>query len=138
MSELKNHGDLQTAQVTTTKRSGAAKEKIFCWHGTIEEAFHELDCINSWHANWEGIKNFNKIDIFGGNMDETNISAAEGLLLPCGMLSDIFILCIWNDNHVLFWYTLLSISGATKVVASKYVKKHQMNKDENRGTIIFF
>ena len=26
-------------------------------------------------------------------------------------------------------------SGITKVVASKYVKKHKINKGENRGTI---
>ena len=51
------------------------------------------------------------------------------------MLSDIFILCIFNLNSVLFWYILISISGAKKVVASKYVKNRQMNKDDNRSTI---
>ena len=102
MPELKNHGALRTAQATTTKRSGITTEKLLRWHGTIEDALHELDRLNSWHADWEGIKNSNKIDSFLGNMDETNMSAAE---------------------------------GATKVVASKYVKKQQMNKDDNRGTI---
>ena len=68
-------------------------------------------------------------------MDETNMSEAEGLLLPCGMLSDIFIICIYNAKHVLFWFNFLSISGATKVFASKYVMKQQMNKYNNCGTI---
>ena len=51
------------------------------------------------------------------------------------MLSDTFILCICDANHVLFWCTLISISGATKVVASKYFKKQQINKDNNCSTI---
>ena len=85
--EQKNHGDLQTAQATTTKRSGVLKENILSFHGNIEEALHELDRINSWHTDCKGIKKSNEIDIFGGNMDETNMYAAEGLLLPCGMLS---------------------------------------------------
>ena len=92
-------------------------EKILRWHGKTEEALHELDFINYWHADWEGIKNSNNIDSFWENMDKENMSAAEGLLLPCVMLSYIFILFIWNANHVLFWYTFLSISGTTQVVA---------------------
>ena len=39
-----------------------------------------MDCLNSPHSDWEGIKQSNKIDSFWGNMDETNISAAEGKL----------------------------------------------------------
>ena len=78
-------------------------EKLLCWHGTTEEAFHDLDHLNCWNADWEGIKNSNNIDSFGGGMDETNMSAAEGFLLPCDMLSDIYILCICNANHLLFW-----------------------------------
>ncbi len=79
--EPKNHGALQTVQATTTKRSGNITEKLLHWHGTIEEALHELDCLNCWHADWEGIKNSDKFDSFWGNMDETNMFAADGVLL---------------------------------------------------------
>ena len=40
----------------------------------IEETLYELDSLNYWHADLEGIKISNKIDIFGGYMDETNIT----------------------------------------------------------------
>ena len=33
-----------------------------------------------WHSDWEGIKESNKIDSFWGDMDETNMLAAEGKL----------------------------------------------------------
>ena len=69
----------------------------------IGEALHKLDCLNSYHADWEGINISNQIDSLGGGMDETNKFAAEGLLLICGMISDVLILFIYNANHVLFW-----------------------------------
>ena len=40
-----------------------------------------LDGLNYLHTDWEGIKNSNKIDSSGGNMDKTNMSTDEGLLL---------------------------------------------------------
>ena len=92
--ELKNYGALQTAQATTKNNIDLTMEKILRWHGKTEEALHELDFINYWHADWEGIKNSNNIDSFWENMDKENMSAAEGLLLPCVMLSYIFILFI--------------------------------------------
>jgi hypothetical protein len=39
-----------------------------------------MDRLNRWHADWEDIKSSGKIDSFWGNMDETNMSAAEGEL----------------------------------------------------------
>ncbi len=75
--ELKNHSILQTVQVTTNKRSVVTTKKLLHWYGMIDKAFHELHCLNCWHADWEGIKNSNKIDGFWGNMDETNMSAAD-------------------------------------------------------------
>ena len=67
-------------------------------------------------------------------MDETCMSAADGklLLLLCAFafLSYFTILTVSLISYVPF------LPGYTKVVASKAVNKHQMNKDENRGTII--
>ena len=56
-------------------------EKLLCWHETVDDTLNELDLLNSWHEYWEGIKNSNKIGIFGGNMDETSVSAADGKFL---------------------------------------------------------
>ena len=78
--KLKNHGALRTAQATTTNRSGVTTDKLLRWHGTVDDALEEMDRQNSWHSDWEGIKKSNKIDSFWGNMDETNISEAEGKL----------------------------------------------------------
>ena len=55
-------------------------EKLLRWNGTTDDALKEMDRRNSWHSAWEGIKESNKIDIVWGNMDETNMSAAEGKL----------------------------------------------------------
>ena len=49
--------------------SGLTMENILCWDGMIEESLHELDHINSWHTDWEGIKNSHKVDSFGRNVD---------------------------------------------------------------------
>ena len=46
----------------------------------MDDALVEMGCQNSWHSDWEGIKESNKIDSFGGNMDKTNMLAAEGKL----------------------------------------------------------
>jgi hypothetical protein len=79
-TELKNHGAVRSAQATTTKRSGVTTEKLLRWHGTVDEALNELDRLNGWHKDWEGIKTSKRIDSFWGNMDETNMSAADGEL----------------------------------------------------------
>ena len=55
-------------------------EKLLRRHGTVYDALEEINRQNSWHSDWEGIKESNKIDSFGGNMDETNILEAEGKL----------------------------------------------------------
>ena len=55
-------------------------EKILLWNGTVDDALEDMDCRNSRHSDWEGINESNNIDSFGGNMDETNMSAAEGKL----------------------------------------------------------
>ena len=78
---FKNNGVLRSAQTTTTKRSGVTTEKIIRWHGTIYETLNTLDLHNSWHEDWERIKNAKKFDSFGVNMDETRISEANGKLL---------------------------------------------------------
>ena len=131
--KLKGHGALRSAQSTTTKRSGVTTEKLLCWHATVDEALNELDSRNSWHDDWEGIKNSDKIDSFWGNMDETCMSAADGkwplLLCAFAFLSYFSILTVSLISCAPF------LPGFTKVVASKAVKKHQMNKDDNRGTI---
>ena len=57
-------------------------ENLLRWHVTVDDALEERDCRNYWHSDWEGIKESNKIDSFGGNMDETNMLAVEGKL--CG------------------------------------------------------
>ena len=80
LPKLNNNGALQTAQATTTKRSVVTTERLLRWHGTVYDALEEMDFRNSWHSDWEGIKESNKIDSFWGNMDETNMSAAEGKL----------------------------------------------------------
>ena len=41
MSELKNHGHIQRAQQTTTKRSCIRIEHQFCWHMTIEPIWED-------------------------------------------------------------------------------------------------
>ena len=78
--KLNNNGAFQTAQATTTNRSDVTTEKVLLWHGTVEDALEEMDRQNSWHSDWEGIKESNKIDSFWGNMDKKNMSAAEGKL----------------------------------------------------------
>ena len=78
--KIKNHGALQTSQATTTKRISVTKNKLLSWHGTVDDALEEIDFRNSWHSDWEGIRESNKIDSFWGNMYETNMSAAEGKL----------------------------------------------------------
>ena len=78
--ELKNHGALRTAQATTTKRSSVTIEKLLQRHGTVDHALEEMDLRNSWHIYCEGIKESNKIDSFWGNVDKTNMFAAEGEL----------------------------------------------------------
>ena len=55
-------------------------EKILLWNGTVDDALEEMDIQNSWHSDWEGIKESNKIDSFWDNMDKTNMLAAEGKL----------------------------------------------------------
>ena len=80
LPELKNHGSLRTAHITTTKRIGEITEKLIRWHGTVYETLNEVYLRNSWHEDWEGIKNSKNIDSFWGNMDETSISAAYGKL----------------------------------------------------------
>ena len=81
MPELNNHGALRTAQTTTNKISGVTNEKLTHWHWTVDETLNELDLRNSWHEDWEGIKNSKKIDSFWGNMDETGMSTADGKFL---------------------------------------------------------
>ena len=78
---MKNHGSLRTAQATAKKRSGVTAEKLLYWHRMVEETPNELGRLSSWHDEWEGIIHSKKIDSFLGNMDETNISAANGILL---------------------------------------------------------
>ena len=78
--KLNNHGALQTAQATTTKRSGVTTEKLLRWHGTVDDDLEYMDRRNSWHSDWEGIQESNNIDSFWGDMDETNMLAAEGRL----------------------------------------------------------
>ena len=56
------------------------KEKILRWHGTVDDALEEIYRLNYWHGDWLGIKESNKIDSFGGDMDKANMSAAEGKL----------------------------------------------------------
>ena len=56
LPKLKNHGDLRTAQATTTKRSGVTTEKLLRLHGTVDDALEEMDRQNYWHSDWEGIK----------------------------------------------------------------------------------
>ena len=80
LPKLKNHGALRTPQATTTKRIGVKTEKLLRWHETLDDALEDMDLQNSWHSDWEGIKYYNKIDIFWGNMDETNMSADKGKL----------------------------------------------------------
>lgn len=81
LPECKNHGALRSAQATTTKRSGVTTEKLMRWHGNVDAALRELDRLNSWHPDWQGIKESKKLDSFWGNMDETNMSASEGKYL---------------------------------------------------------
>ena len=78
--KLNNHGALRTAQATTTKQSGVTREKLLRWHETVDDALDEMDRQNYCHSDWEGIKESNKNDSFWGNMNETNMSAAEGKL----------------------------------------------------------
>ena len=79
--ELKNNGALRTAQTTITNRSGVTTDKLLRWHGTVDDTLDEMDLCNSWHEDWEGIKNSKKIDIFWGNMDERRMSADDGKFL---------------------------------------------------------
>ena len=79
--ELNNHSTLQTSRTTTNKGVGVTTNKLLRCHGTVDYTLNELDFLNSWHEYWEGIKNSNKIGIFGGNMDETSVSAADGKFL---------------------------------------------------------
>ena len=130
--ELKNHGAVRSAQATTTKRSGVTTEKLLRWHGTVDEALIELDRLNGWHEDWDKIKTSKKIDSFWGNMDETNMLAADGELNQQDAVH-------YNIDALRFLtirlLTLLIIlSGATKVIASKAVKKQQINKSDNKGT----
>ena len=55
-------------------------ENILRYHGTVDDSLEDMDRRNSWHSDWEGIKESNNIDSFWGNMDEKNMSAAEGKL----------------------------------------------------------
>ena len=94
LPELKNHDALRTAQATTTKRSGVTTEKLLRWYGTVESALNEMDRLNRWHADWEDIKSSGKIDSFWGNMDETNMSAAEGELDICPWFEFAQSICV--------------------------------------------
>ena len=69
-------------------------EKLLRWHGTVDDALEEMDRRNYWHSDWEGIKESNKIDSFGGNMDVTNMSVAEGKLCRYRVLNLPHILII--------------------------------------------
>ena len=95
-------------------------KKLLRWHATVDEALNELDSGNSWHDDWEGIKNSDKIDSFLGNMDKTCMSADDGKLM--------LLLCAFA---FLSYFSILTVSliscapflpGFTKVVASKAVK----------------
>ena len=60
--------------------SGATTEKIMRWYSICDEALAELDRRNSWHKDWEEIKNSNKIDYFWGNIDKSCFMASDGKL----------------------------------------------------------
>ena len=81
MTELNNHGALQTAQITNTKSSSVTTKKLICWNENVYETLNELDLCNYWHEDWEGIKNSKNIDSFEGNMDETGMSVDDGKFL---------------------------------------------------------
>ena len=56
LPKLRNHGALQTSQATTTKRGGVITEKLLCWNRTVDDALEYMDCRDSWHSDWGGIK----------------------------------------------------------------------------------
>jgi hypothetical protein len=62
-------------------------------------------------------------------MDETNMSAADSVLLQP------ICLVVSKETIIFSHASLFLFSSATKVVASKYEKKQQINKLDNRGTI---
>ena len=66
LTKLKNHDALQTAHSITIKRIGVTTEKLLFWHGTVDDAFEDMDLRNYLHSDWEGIKQSNKIDCFWG------------------------------------------------------------------------
>ena len=65
-------------------------DKVLLWNGTVDDALENMDRRYSWHSDWEGIKESDKIDSFWGNIDETNMSAAEGKLCSYHVLYDVF------------------------------------------------
>ena len=79
--QLKNHGDLQTAQTKITNRNSVPNDKLLRWHGTVDETLNELDLCNDWNEDQEGIKKSKKTVSFWGNMDKTSMSAADGKFL---------------------------------------------------------
>ena len=74
-------------------------KKLLRWHVTLDDALEDMDSQNSWHSDWEGIKESNNMDSFLGNMDETNMLAAEGKLWRYRVL---YITIILFDKFITF------------------------------------
>ena len=109
---LKNHGHLQTAQHTTTKRTNINTKKLLRWHGVITFVLLELDRLNSWHPEWSRIKAM-LLDYFLGNLDEANMSASCGTVRIVGSADIKKHEMNMDDNHerlqsfVLVWRLVL-------------------------------
>ena len=88
LPELKDHGHMQCAQCTTTKRSHVTTKKIFCWHKTCDAVLIESDQLNGTHPACAVIVLKKLIDYFWGNFDESNMSASAGTVDVVGA-SDI-------------------------------------------------
>ena len=61
-------------------------EKLLLWNGTVYDALEEMDRRNSWHSDWKGIKESNKIDSFWGNMDNNRRTIT---ISCCGLVAGV-------------------------------------------------
>lgn len=81
MPELKNHGRVQRAQQTTTKRSCIRIEQQFRWHMTIETIWEDHQRFNQPTEEYVKLQPHFQINL---DLDETGVLGSTGILRVVG------------------------------------------------------
>jgi hypothetical protein len=79
MPELKNHGRVQRAQATTTKRSCIQMEQQLWWHNEVESVWEDHWTINQPSEEYKKLQ-----PIFQINLDKTGVLGSTGVLRVLG------------------------------------------------------